>query len=168
MNKEQFYIKVQENLTIPVLGFDYQVVHSGNIRGITYIEGNKIIISGLKENLAIKLKLFLVDLLKKEIVLLSKKYSVKLNVKYNRITIRDIRSRWGSCSSKGNLSFNFRLIFLPYNVIEYIVVHEMCHLIEMNHSKNFWKLVQLSYIGYEESKQYLKNNGKLAFRYIFS
>jgi len=60
---------------------------------------------------------------------------------FNRISIRNQRTRWGSCSSKKNLNFNYRLLFLPKRISDYIIVHELCHLKELNHSRKFWNLV---------------------------
>ncbi len=60
---------------------------------------------------------------------------------FNKITIKKQRARWGSCSEKGNLNFNYKIVFLPDYLVDYIVVHELCHLGEMNHSKDFWALV---------------------------
>ncbi len=63
------------------------------------------------------------------------------NFTYNRVAIRDQRSRWGSCSSKQNLNFNYRLIFLPPELFDYVIVHELCHLAHLNHGKDFWDTV---------------------------
>lgn len=68
-------------------------------------------------------------------------YANLMGLKYGRITITSAKTRFGSCSSKGNLSFSFRLMLYPEDAIDYVVVHELAHLIEMNHSKNFYKIV---------------------------
>lgn len=78
------------------------------------------------------------------------------NFDYNKITIRFTSTRWGSCSSKKNLNFNYRIIFLSENLANYLVVHELCHLEEMNHSAKFWKLVEKAIPDYQERRQELK------------
>lgn len=79
--------------------------------------------------------------------------------KYTSITIRDQKSRWGSCSSRGTLSFNYRLIFAPPAVLDYVVVHELCHLTHMDHSKNFWNKVAGLIPDYKLQRQWLKDHG---------
>lgn len=66
----------------------------------------------------------------------------KYGFSYNKVSVKRLKSRWGSCSSKRNLSFNCKLLYFNTKVIDYVIVHELCHLVEMNHSKNFWKLVE--------------------------
>lgn len=68
-------------------------------------------------------------------------YSQFYGFKYNAVCVRDQKSRWGSCSSNGNLNFNYKIIFLPSRMRDYVVVHEVCHLKELNHSSRFWNLV---------------------------
>jgi len=86
-------------------------------------------------------------------------YRKKLGVSYNKIFIRDQKTRWGSCSSKGNLNFNWRLIMAPLSIMDYIVVHELVHLIHPNHGRDFWKLVESVIPDYKEKKQWLRING---------
>ena len=85
-------------------------------------------------------------------------YANKLNLSYKRISIRDQKTRWGSCSSAGNLNFSYRLVMMPLKVIDYVVVHELCHLKEMNHSKRFWVLVSKVLPDYKERKKWLVDN----------
>ena len=79
---------------------------------------------------------------------------------YISITIRDQKSRWGSCSSRGTLSFNYRLLFAPPAVLDYVVVHELCHLTHMDHSKNFWDKVASVMPDYKTHRQWLKDHGQ--------
>jgi hypothetical protein len=79
------------------------------------------------------------------------------NFDYNKISIRNQRSRWGSCSVNRNLNYNFRIVLLPENLANYIIIHELCHLKEMNHSKRFWKLVEKMVPDYKEMRKKLKN-----------
>lgn len=75
------------------------------------------------------------------------------------ITIRNQRTRWGSCSKKGNLSFNYKIVFLPPRLADYIIVHELCHLAELNHSQKFWRLIEKTIPDYLAIRKELKKTG---------
>lgn len=82
-----------------------------------------------------------------------------IDVEYGRIAVRAQHTRWGSCSSKGNLNFNCLLALVPTEVLDYVVVHELCHRKQMNHSAQFWAEVEAVLPGYRESRKWLKENG---------
>jgi predicted metal-dependent hydrolase len=82
--------------------------------------------------------------------------SRRLGLRFNTIMIRNQKTRWGSCSSRGNLSFNFKLATAPQEVIDYVVLHELMHLKEPNHSKRFWRLVEQECPKYREHREWLK------------
>ena len=86
-------------------------------------------------------------------------YAELMQVSYGRITIRNQKTRWGSCSAKGNLNFNCLLMLVPDEVVNYVVVHELCHLVEMNHSKAFWKQVERILPEYKKHRDWLKVHG---------
>ncbi len=83
----------------------------------------------------------------------------QIGVKYNNINILDIKFRWGSCTPKDNIHFNWRLIRAPITVIEYIIVHVLTHLLESNHTPKFWNRVSAQLPNYDKAKQWLKENG---------
>lgn len=90
-------------------------------------------------------------------------YSDNLPFKYNKIFIRSQKTKWGTCSNKGNLSFNWRLIKCPYWIWEYLFIHELCHTVHMNHSKTYWKLVESYYPEHKRARKWIKENGMFIF-----
>jgi len=84
-------------------------------------------------------------------------FANKYKFRFNRIRVKKLRSRWGSCSSRGNLSFNYKLMQFPDEVIDYVIIHELCHTKEMNHSQRFWQLVAEIIPNYKELKTILRN-----------
>ena len=100
---------------------------------------------------------------------LSKKtlsWARKIGVNPVSVTIRNQKSRWGSCSSKGSINYNWRVMFAPPQVIDYLVVHELCHLIEPNHSDRFWRLVGSFLPDYKASRSWLKQHGGVLMRLL--
>jgi len=87
------------------------------------------------------------------------KFNKLYKFKFNKINIKNQKTRWGSCSRKGNLNFNYKIALLPERLSEYIIVHELCHLGEFNHSRKFWNLVSKGIPDYLEIKNELKING---------
>ena len=99
-------------------------------------------------------------LAKQDLAKRAARYAPAVGVSYGRITVRHQKTRWGSCSGKGNLNFNCLLMLAPETVRDYVVIHELCHLLEMNHSSHFWALVEKSMPEYRESRKWLRTQGK--------
>ncbi|SHE54639.1 hypothetical protein SAMN02745164_00662 [Marinitoga hydrogenitolerans DSM 16785] len=86
-------------------------------------------------------------------------YSKLMKLKYGKVYIRDQKTRWGSCSGKNNLSFNFRIIMAPMRKLDYIIVHELAHIVYKHHQKEFWDYVSIYCNDYQESKKWFRENG---------
>ncbi len=89
-------------------------------------------------------------------------YSNLFGLKYNKFSITNAQKRWGSCSAKNNLCFSWRLIMFPLQVIDYVVIHELAHIEEKNHSKRFWNKVKIMLPNFMESRKWLRGNGHLS------
>lgn len=93
-------------------------------------------------------------------------WSSQLGVMPKKITIKDQKTRWGSCSSLGNINYNWRIVMAPSAIIDYLVIHELSHLIEPNHSQKFWKVVQRHCPNFKQDRKWLKTNGQLLMRFL--
>ena len=95
-------------------------------------------------------------------------FNTQYGYKIGRVSIKNTRSRWGSCSSKGNLNFNYRIALLPKHLVDYVVVHELCHLGQFNHSPAFWNLVARTIPDYVTRREELRkvHMGKMAGRNV--
>lgn len=100
-----------------------------------------------------------IELAKKIFERKCREYAEIMGVTYGRITIREQKTRWGSCSAAGNLNFNWRLVEMPEEIIDYLVVHELAHRREMNHSKAFWTIVEQTLPDYKVRREWLRKNG---------
>ena len=87
-------------------------------------------------------------------------YEGLMGVSFGSITVREQKTRWGSCSAKGNLNFNWKLVLMPEEILDYVVVHELAHRLQMNHSTEFWDEVEKILPDYRKRRQWLKENGQ--------
>ena len=124
-------------------------------------------VPGHPETAAVRLRAWLKTRARDRLAEASDRHAASLGVGYARITLRDTRSRWGSCSSQGGLMYSWRLIMAPPEVLEYVAAHEVAHLREMNHSAEFWALVDRLYPGYGAPRRWLRENGAALHRYRF-
>lgn len=144
---------------IEVLGdysFNNDLVRVLNEKVIVYIHDNKNNREDIIRDLIIK---FYRIEAQKVLTERTSYYSKIIGVTLNKITIKDQKTVWGSCSSKKNINYSYRLIMAPIHIIDYLVIHELCHLIHMNHSKEYWKAVESVLPDYRERKQWLKSYG---------
>ena len=122
-------------------------------------------VAGAADMLPIRLTRWLRAEARGEISVCVARHAACLGVRPGRITLRDQRSRWGSCSSSGALSFSWRLILAPGGVLDYVAAHEVAHLLEMNHGPRFWKLVADTGVDVAMGRQWLARNGQGLHRY---
>lgn len=148
-----------EGESLMYLGKNYKLnIVDEPIEGVVF--DNKFLISKANQEHAQKLfKAWYTKSANEIIMPKAKAIASQLGVKYNKINILDIKYRWGSCTPKDNIHFNWRLIKAPITVIEYIIVHELTHLLEPNHTQEFWNRVAAKLPDYEKAKQWLMENG---------
>ena len=151
--------------TLPLFGETFEVV-TGTGRRIL-VENGKVWVPGNPDTAGRRLAGFLKTLAREQLSAASDRYAADLKRSYNRISIRDTRSRWGSCSSAGVLMYSWRLVLSPIEVMEYVAAHEVAHLRHMNHSQEFWDQVSELYGDYRAPRQWLRDHGADLHRYRF-
>ena len=150
---------------VPLGGVDHTIRHVLDGRGVVRRQGNEILVAGGPEHLARRLRDWLRKEVRSQIGRLVGDKAAALGRTAGRITIRDTRSRWGSCSADGNLSFCWRLVMAPETVLDYVVAHEVAHLAEPHHGPKFWRLVKTLTPDMEASREWLRRNGEALHRY---
>jgi predicted metal-dependent hydrolase len=157
-------------LTIPLRGEMHRIEHRPRERGTVWVElgddgSRAICIAGDTPHLARRLADFLKREARRELEVASRRAAEQLGVRIKRVSIRDQHSRWGSCSTTGVLSFSWRLIMAPPYVLDYLAAHEVAHLVEMNHSRAFWRVVARIYPNVAPAKAWLDAHGPELHRY---
>jgi len=145
---------------------EYRRIEQGTGRAVRFEDG-AFMVPGKTDKTAAKLRAYFKTMARERMVAASVHYADLLERRIGRVTLRDTRSRWGSCTSDGNLMYSWRLIMAPREVQAYVAAHEVCHLIEMNHSDAYWALVASIFPDYKARRGWLKNNGSILHRYLF-
>jgi len=135
-------------------------------RGVRH-DGRALLVPGPEETLPARLRAWLRETARDRLAAASDRYSTQLGRRYSRLSLRDPRSRWGSCSDAGGLMYSWRLVMAPPDVLDYVAAHEVAHLAEMNHSPAFWANVERLKPGFEEPRQWLRRHGAGLHRYRF-
>jgi predicted metal-dependent hydrolase len=154
-------VRFADGVTVPLLGIPHRIQgDSLRLRGLVSRADQTIIVPGAAEHLPRRLTDFLKREAKREIERRANEKAARLGRPYAAITLRDTRSRWGSCSATGRLAFSWRLVLTPEWVLDYVVAHEVAHLAEMNHGPRFWRLcASLTESDPKKARDWLKRHG---------
>lgn len=155
-----------EGAIIPVFGSPHRIRREfGEAAPPVTIAHGEIRVRGEPEHLARRVRDHLAAMARKEFAHRARRHAFRIGKSVARISVRDTKSRWGSCSGRANLSFSWRLIFAPESVIDYVVAHEIAHLAEMNHGPRFWRLVESLSPGSAGPREWLKRHRSRLFSY---
>ena len=160
----------QPGTVVPLRGAPHRIVHRAGERGTVWTEtrdsGEKILcVTGDVAFTDRRVHDFLKREARRDLQKSAQAYAETLGVRVKRLSIRDQSSRWGSCTSAGSLSFSWRLILAPPFVLDYLAAHEVTHLVEMNHSPRFWRVVARICPAVERAKKWLDTSGNDLHRY---
>ena len=154
-----------DGAVLPLLGTDYRIRHRPDARGTVWVEDGSINVAGRAPHVQRRVADWLKRRARQEIARRAAAAARKIDKRVNRLSLRDTRSRWGSCSEEGHLSFSWRLILAPEAVLDYVIAHEVAHLEELNHSPRFWRLVSALCPDNKVPRHWLKRNGASLHRY---
>ena len=154
-----------DGAVIPVLGTDYVVRRRPDARGFVWLSGNEIHVAGAAPHVSRRVTDWLKKNARAEISKRTELRAQSIGQRVARLSVRDTRTRWGSCSEDGHLSFSWRLILAPEMVLDYVVAHEVAHLTELNHGQRFWRLVDQLCPGNKAPRHWLKRYGATLHRY---
>ena len=143
--------------TIPILG-EERVIVEGSGR-TARLDGASLSVPGPPGRRPVKIRAFLKELARRELQAASLKYAKRVDRRFGKITLRDTRSRWGSCTSTGNLMYSWRLAMAPLPVLDYVAAHEVAHLVHLDHSPAYWQTVATLLPGYQRHRDWLKRHG---------
>jgi len=147
-----------DGASVPVLGVPHRIRHVSSAATPVAIADGEIRVKGDPAHLPRRVRDHLVALAKREFAERARATAARIGQHVTRVGVRDPKSRWGSCSSRGSLSFSWRLVLAPEAVIDYVVAHEVAHLVEMNHGPRFWRLVASLVPDVDKSRAWLRRH----------
>jgi predicted metal-dependent hydrolase len=150
---------------VPLLDVPHLIRHRPEARGGAWIEDGALHVSGRAEHVPRRVREFLRAEARRRIHPLVFAHAGRLGRTPCRVSVKDTRSRWGSCSSRGDLAFSWRLVMAPEPVLSYVVAHEVAHLVEMNHAPAFWRLVATLIGDPAPARGWLRRHGAGLHRY---
>ena len=164
-------IPLVEGAEIPVLGVPHVLSFKDASRATVWVSettGNgprELVVKGPEARWEQILVRWLRHQLKAALEVLCARFADEIDCRIAKITLKEMRSQWGSCASDGRLTFSWRLVFAPTCALEYLAAHEVAHLLEMNHSPDFWATVERLLPGYHKGKGWMKRHGRSLFAY---
>ena len=162
-------IPFADGVEVPLRGVMHTIVHRAQTRGTVWIEmgddGALLCVAGDTAHVGRRVRDFLKREAKRDLDAASRRYAAALGVAAKRISVRDQVSRWGSCTAGGVLSYSWRLILSPPHVLDYLAAHEVAHLVEMNHSRAFWRVVARICPDWQRAKGWLTTHGNALHRF---
>ncbi|MDZ7709080.1 MAG: SprT family zinc-dependent metalloprotease [Roseovarius sp.] len=159
------HVRIEPGAMLPIEG-EMRQVAPGAGRQVR-LAGGLVHVPGADETLAPRLRAWLRARARDRLAAASDHYAARLGRGYSRLSLRDTRSRWGSCSAQGALSYSWRLILAPPGVLDYVAAHEVAHLAQMNHSPAFWAVVAGLLPDFDAPRAWLKREGAMLHRYRF-
>ncbi|WP_135080621.1 SprT family zinc-dependent metalloprotease [Terasakiella sp. SH-1] len=153
--------KFQHGAEVMLRGVAHKLIHRPEARGTVWCENQQIFVAGKAEFFQRRLSDWFKKQAREDIHSCAHDLASQLGKGINRISVRDTVSRWGSCSSNGNLSFNWRLIMAPPDIFRYVIAHEVAHLKHMDHSPAFWQTVDRLGVDAQNARLWLKRHGNL-------
>ena len=158
-----------DGATVPLRGVRHRIAHRRGTRGTVWVEagddGEVLCVAGDAPHIARRVTDFLKRQARQDLEAASRRHAAALGVKVARVSVRDTTSRWGSCSTSGRLSYSWRLVLAPSFVLDYLTAHEVAHLVEMNHSPRFWRVVRKICPDADRAKSWIDVHGAELHRY---
>ena len=159
-------VSITDGMSLPIKGRNRKIFVDPNLNDAFILKETELLLPKTKVAFERQVKSVLEQIAGDYFRITCADYAENLGVKFSKISLRDPRSRWGSCSSDRNLMFSWRLIMAPLEISSYVAAHEIAHLRHMNHSQKFWTAVSSIYPNYREQRNWLRENGRNLHRFV--